>query len=90
MPAALARRALPSGTLEFARAVPQGVDAQRIAVFDIELPAGFVPTNQDGEVAAFELLPVSAVLERLQVPHAFTVDAALVALDCLRRRGLAP
>lgn len=26
-------------------------------VFDLELPADFVPSNSDGEVEAFELLP---------------------------------
>jgi 8-oxo-dGTP pyrophosphatase MutT (NUDIX family) len=90
MPAALAACAVQSGTVEFVRAVPQGVDAQRIAVFDIELPAYFVPQNQDGEVAGFELLPAPEVVRRLHEPHAFTVDAALVAWDCLKRRGLVP
>ena len=85
MQPALAGLAQRLGVVEFVRSVPEGVDAQRIAVFDIELPAGFVPRNQDGEVAAFELLPVHEVLRRLHQPEAFTVDAALVALDCLQR-----
>jgi 8-oxo-dGTP pyrophosphatase MutT (NUDIX family) len=85
---ALAAGAQRTGVVEFVRAVPEGVDTQRIAVFDIELPAGFVPCNQDGEVAGFELLPVREVLRRLHQPQAFTVDAALVAWDCLERRGM--
>lgn len=89
MPVALAGLAVRSGTVQFERAVSEGLDTQRIAVFDIELPADFVPCNQDGEVARFELLPVPEVLRRLHQPQAFTVDAALVAWDCLKRRGLA-
>jgi len=88
MQSALAAQAQRLGVVEFVRAVPEGVDTQRIAAFDIELPAGFVPHNQDGEVAGFELLPVREVLRRLHEPQAFTVDAALVAWDCLERRGL--
>jgi 8-oxo-dGTP pyrophosphatase MutT (NUDIX family) len=89
MPPALAARAVPRGSIAFTRAVPEGVDAQRIAVFDIELPPDFVPRNQDGEVAGFELLPASKILQRLREPDAFTVDAALVAWDCLKRHGCA-
>jgi 8-oxo-dGTP pyrophosphatase MutT (NUDIX family) len=88
IPAALAGQAKRQGSVEFVRSVPEGVDTQRIAVFDIELPAAFEPRNQDGEVAGFELLPAREVLRRLDDPHAFTVDAALVTLDCLRRHGL--
>ncbi len=89
MAAALAASATRHGLVAFERAVTQGVDTQRIAVFDIELPADFVPANQDGEVAGFELLPAAGVLRRLHQPHVFTVDAALVVWDCLSRRGLA-
>ena len=30
-------------------------------VFDLELPVDFIPTNNDGEVAEFELVPVAQV-----------------------------
>jgi 8-oxo-dGTP pyrophosphatase MutT (NUDIX family) len=90
MPHALASMALRKGKVEFVRDVPEGVDTQRIAVFDVELPADFAPCNQDGEVACFELLPALEVLRRLEAPQAFTVDAALVAWDCLRRHRLLP
>jgi 8-oxo-dGTP pyrophosphatase MutT (NUDIX family) len=88
LPEILARQAVRHATLEFVRAVAEGVDTQRIAAFDIELPADFVPRNQDGEVAGFELLAVPDLLRRLNAPHAFTVDAALVIWTCLQRRGL--
>lgn len=34
-------------------------------VFDLELPADFVPNNQDGEVETFELLPVKVLYNLL-------------------------
>lgn len=85
--AALARRAVHAGTLAFARDDPEGVDAQRIEIHDLELPPDWMPRNQDGEVAGFRRLSIDAVRDLLDVPGAFTVDAALVTLDALARRG---
>lgn len=34
-------------------------------VFDLELPADFVPSNSDGEVETFELLPAKVCLTLL-------------------------
>ena len=53
LPAALARTARPAGTLEIRRAQPDGLQVETIFVHDLELPNDTVPTNQDGEVAAF-------------------------------------
>jgi 8-oxo-dGTP pyrophosphatase MutT (NUDIX family) len=72
-------------TLAFDYLVPEGLDSNEVEVFDLLLPSGFVPRNEDGEVAGFELLPFDEVRERLQMPHLFTVDAAVVAWSCLQR-----
>jgi 8-oxo-dGTP pyrophosphatase MutT (NUDIX family) len=78
----LARRATRGGTLRVLREVPEGVQSEVIYVYDLELPARFEPRNQDGEVAAFMLLPFEKVLqERL------TYDAALVAQDYFSRKA---
>lgn len=87
IPAELARRARPAGTIAFDRLVDEGVDSQLIAVFDLELPGGFVPDNQDGEVQSFEAVDAARLREMLEQPDLFTVDAALVALDFLARRA---
>ena len=44
------------------------------------------PENRDGEVARFECLAPAAVLERLRA-GAFTLEAALILVAALRRRG---
>jgi hypothetical protein len=69
--------------------VDEGLHNEIIFVHDIELPESFVPANQDGEVAEFTCMPIIELLRRLEnTPGEFTVDAALVALDCLIRRGV--
>nr|XP_018902702.1 PREDICTED: uncharacterized protein YJR142W [Bemisia tabaci] len=55
-------------------------------VFDLELPVDFIPTNNDGEVDKFELLPAKEVLERCFTPD-FKTTSCPVVLDFLIRHG---
>ncbi|OAD57432.1 hypothetical protein WN48_01983 [Eufriesea mexicana] len=55
-------------------------------VYDLELPPDFIPSNNDGEVETFELLPVNECLERIMSPY-FKTTSAPVALDFLIRHG---
>ncbi|KAJ3179148.1 hypothetical protein HDU87_003106 [Geranomyces variabilis] len=55
-------------------------------VYDIELPESFVPQPVDGEVQAFHLLELSAVVERLRAGE-FMNESALVVIDFLIRFG---
>ena len=45
------------------------------------------PRNQDGEVAEVQLLSFEEAANRIAGDGPFTVDAALVAMDCLARHG---
>jgi 8-oxo-dGTP pyrophosphatase MutT (NUDIX family) len=90
IPAELARKAVKHGTISVLREVPEGVQSETVSVYDLELPAGFVPRNQDGEVSEFRLLGFAEVEPQL-ASCALTFEAALVAQDCLkRRRATAP
>jgi 8-oxo-dGTP pyrophosphatase MutT (NUDIX family) len=83
--------ARPGGVLALQRAVPEGWQHEWLYSYDVELPAGRVPHNQDGEVAGFTLMPVSDALALAcdRVPGAeMTADAALVTLDFALRHGL--
>jgi 8-oxo-dGTP pyrophosphatase MutT (NUDIX family) len=84
----LARGARAAGTLHVLREVPEGLHAEIIHVFDLELPGDFVPVNQDGEVAGFRRLMLDEVARELEGAAAYTVDAALVAVDCLERHAV--
>lgn len=79
-----ARRA---GVLRLERDLPEGLQHEWLHSYDLELPAGVEPANQDGEVAAFRCLPVADALALAAGPT-MTVDAALVTLDFALRHGL--
>jgi 8-oxo-dGTP pyrophosphatase MutT (NUDIX family) len=69
------------------RDVPEGRQVEHIHVFDLALPDGLVPCNQDGEVAAIEALPIAQALA-LAAGRTMTTDAALVTLDFALRHRL--
>lgn len=73
--------------LRLHRAVDEGLQLEDLHSFDLALPAGLTPENQDGEVAGFKCLALGDAL-RLALGEAMTVDAALVTLDFLTRHGL--
>jgi len=73
--------------LRLARDIAEGFQHEWLHSYDVELPPGTVPVNQDGEVAAFALLPLDEALALAAGP-AMTVDAALVTLDFALRHRL--
>ncbi|GGY27806.1 NUDIX hydrolase [Paludibacterium paludis] len=68
------------------RPVARGLHREWLHVFDVWLPEGDIPCNQDGEVAEHQLLSLEEV-ECLLIGERFMIDAALVACDCLARLG---
>ncbi len=75
------------GVLRLHRLIPEGLQLEDLHVFDLPLPPGLVPQNQDGEVMGFECLPVQDAIQRALGDH-MTVDAALVTLHFAARHGL--
>jgi 8-oxo-dGTP pyrophosphatase MutT (NUDIX family) len=94
IPPELVRAATRGGTVNILREVPEGVQSEVISVYDLVLPEGFEPKNQDGEVAGFQCLPFAEVQRLLREPGKFTpqftLDAELVAQDYFSRARLAP
>ena len=85
----LAVTAKGTGVVRCKREVEEGLHHELIFVHDLNVPENFVPKNQDGEVSGFQCIPIANMIGRLEEnPREFTVDAALVALDCLIRRGV--
>ena len=85
------QHARAGSVLALQRAMAEGWQHEWLYGYDVELPAGRVPQNQDGEVAGFTLMPVAEALALAcgAVPDAaMTADAALVTLDFALRHGL--
>jgi 8-oxo-dGTP pyrophosphatase MutT (NUDIX family) len=61
---------------------PQAYMVEHIDTFSAVLADGVAPVNQDGEVAAFDCLPIGALRRQLR-QDCFTLEAALVLLRCV-------
>ena len=79
----------PGRRLRLARDVAEGFQLEWVSVFDLALPAGLQPVNQDGEVQSLACLPVAQALAHAAAGE-MTVDAALVTLDFALRHSLLP
>lgn len=80
IPAQLARNARRGGTARILREVPEGVQSELIEVYDLDLPSGFEPKNQDGEVSEYLLVPFQEVEK-----HELTLEAELAIQDYFSR-----
>jgi 8-oxo-dGTP pyrophosphatase MutT (NUDIX family) len=87
IPADIAERAVPVSVVTLLIEAAEGLRVGQQFNFDLELPEGFRPQNQDGEVAGFELIPVSELIHRLRSADEFMYDISLVLIDFLVRHG---
>lgn len=87
MPEAIARRARPVSVITYCTARDDGLRNDVLFVYDLELPADFVPRNTDGELSGFELLSIDEVAEIVRTTDAFKFNCALVVIDFLIRHG---
>jgi len=69
--------------------IPEGLQREHLHVYDLRLPAGRAPQNQDGEVAWHQCWPVADALAAA-ADGRFTTDAALATLDFALRFGVVP
>jgi len=67
---------VPAGRVRISRATPTGWHDEMLHVFNLTLPADFVPCNQDGEVQSFACLSAAQVTAQIAAGQ-FTADAAL-------------
>ncbi|HZT89191.1 MAG TPA: DUF4743 domain-containing protein [Stellaceae bacterium] len=86
--AALAERAVPVGAVSYRMETELGIRDDVLFIYDLEVPANFVPHNHDGEIARFELMPAAAVVERVRATDDFKFNVNLVILDFALRHGL--
>jgi 8-oxo-dGTP pyrophosphatase MutT (NUDIX family) len=79
-----------TGVYRIVRDIPEGLQNEDIHVHEIDLPAGLMPVNQDGEVAEFLCVDIAMALRHVQAGD-LTVDASIATLDCaMRHDWIAP
>jgi hypothetical protein len=88
LPRSLTSRAVPAGAVSYRMENELGIRDDVLFVFDLEIPADFIPKNQDGEIVHFELMPASAVLDRVRTSGDFKFNVNLVILDFALRHGI--
>jgi 8-oxo-dGTP pyrophosphatase MutT (NUDIX family) len=88
IPTSLSNRALPVGAVSYRMETRLGIRDDVLFVYDLEMPADFVPKNRDGEIVGFELMPVAEVLERVRTTDDFKFNVNLVILDFAVRHGV--
>lgn len=88
IPEALARQARPVGVVTYRQETEEGFKPDAMFCYDLELPAGFVPKNADGELEEFYLWPVERVMETVAETREFKFNCNLVCIDFFARHGL--
>lgn len=87
IPDTLVKNLVSAGCVSFLFESERGIFPNTEFVFDLELPPDFVPTNSDGEVQAFELLPANKCLEKV-FSSDFKTTSCPVVIDFLIRHGV--
>jgi hypothetical protein len=84
---AVARRAIPVGTVSYCLEGPDGLRRDTLFVYDLALTETEVPRNTDGEVEAFALWPLDRVAAAVRDGDDFKFNVNLVIMDFLVRHG---
>jgi len=88
IPTGLSKGAVPAGAVSYRMETSLGIRDDVLFVYDLDMPADFVPENRDGEIVRFELMPVAAVIERVRATEDFKFNVNLVLLDFALRHGV--
>jgi hypothetical protein len=87
MPPELVAQARPVSVLTYRTERAEGLRDDVVFVYDLELPADFVPRCADGEIARFDRLPLDDVAAIVRDTDRFKFNCALVVIDFLLRHG---
>ncbi|XP_057494263.1 nudix hydrolase 20, chloroplastic-like [Actinidia eriantha] len=87
IPSSISNRAIPVGAVSY-----MDIDGYRykrdvLFCYDLRLPEGFIPKNQDGEVESFKLIPVADAANVIRKTQFFKPNCNLVIIDFLFRHG---
>lgn len=88
LPAGLAARAFAVGAVTYRMAVKHGLRDDVLFCYDLEVPRGFTPQNNDGELVAFTLEDARDVIARVRDSDDFKFNVNLVLIDFALRHGI--
>jgi 8-oxo-dGTP pyrophosphatase MutT (NUDIX family) len=86
--AELIARAVAAGALTYRMETKHGIRDDVMFVYDLEVPEDFQPSNGDGEIAGFELMRLTDILERIRTTSDLKFNVNLVILDFAVRHGV--
>ncbi len=87
LPPELALQARPVGAITYVMEQKKGLKPDVLFIYDLELPADFIPRNTDGEVERFELWPLEKVAASIAQTDEWKFNVNLVVIDFLIRHG---
>ena len=88
MPAGLLANARLCTTITYAMERAEGLRRDILHCYEVELPDDFIPTPTDGEVAGFELWPITLALHAVRTTDAFKFNVSVVLIALFIRHGL--
>jgi len=88
IPPDLARQSIEVGQISYAMERPEGLRRDLLHCYDLTLPEDYVPQAADGEVEAFELWPITRVIQAVRDTDEFKFNVNLVLIDLFLREGL--
>lgn len=88
LPGWVTDRARSVGAISYCMETEHGLKPDTMFVYDLEIPAGVVPKNTDGELESFHLMTVDDVVERVRGTDDFKFNVNLVLIDFFIRHGI--
>ena len=87
IPLSLARQAQAVGCIHYLLEQKNLLRNDTLFIYDLFLPENFMPHNNDGEVDAFYLWPISRVMDMVANGQQFKANVNLVLIDFFIRHG---
>ncbi|XP_015160571.1 nudix hydrolase 20, chloroplastic-like isoform X2 [Solanum tuberosum] len=87
IPRSISHTAKPVGAVSYVDIEGYRMKRDVLFCYDLKLPGGFIPHNEDGEVESFRLVPVTKVANIIRNTSFFKANCNLVITDFLFRHG---
>ncbi|GER37168.1 nudix hydrolase homolog 24 [Striga asiatica] len=87
IPRSISSRAKPVGAVSYVDIDGYRLKRDVLFCYDLKVPEGFVPVNEDGEVESFRMVEVERVADIVRTTDFFKDNCNLVIIDFLFRHG---